>query len=405
MTVIAAFSVGEHPIVFGDLLITGPSESADRPVGVPAMREAQDFFEGSGWAIKGLSQKVTLISNECVLAWAGSWLGARSAISSLRELAQTTPLSYENIGECLKGNADLGQHSVSLVGWIRQEDGIQNFGWNAEKFESPTLSSMMLAGSGSFALKEYSKLADGSDFASNSPDTSFHAVGRALMLGGMLLQSEYRGGYSAPTLRNMFGGGYQIALHHEGRVKRVNELTYVFWDAMLKGRKLGLTMPQFLVKQKYLGDYLFLRSCRVENQDGHNPEVVDEQRFVVPPMYDAVPQIDHAGVSAISYQSPMYVHCLPVFAPNHLGIYTRVVQQGSSGEPTMRFEDKEEGRIVVGFRRDIMEELFSDLNKAVHQGEKRTHDERRKASPAKRKLKPKRGGKKGKGAKQTRRKR
>ena len=51
MTVIAAFSVSNFPVLFGDLLLTGPSVS-ERRVAVPAQGEVQDFFgiqAGRSW--------------------------------------------------------------------------------------------------------------------------------------------------------------------------------------------------------------------------------------------------------------------------------------------------------------------------------------------------------------------
>lgn len=121
MTAIAAFSVDRCPVVFGDLLLTGPRESS-RQVAVPAIGDVHDFFGGSGWSILGLEQKVVLINQHCVLAWAGSWLGASVAISELRFLASTQVLTADGVRAFLAGHPDVRAQGVGFIGWVYESE-------------------------------------------------------------------------------------------------------------------------------------------------------------------------------------------------------------------------------------------------------------------------------------------
>src|SRR5687768_569719 len=101
MTLIATFSVNKYPVVFGDLLLTGPA-SAGKRVALPTQGPDHDFFGDSGWAISGLTQKVNIVSPNCAIAWAGSWLEARCAISGLRDLAQSQTLTTDVVRSFLR---------------------------------------------------------------------------------------------------------------------------------------------------------------------------------------------------------------------------------------------------------------------------------------------------------------
>jgi hypothetical protein len=91
------------------------------------------------------------------------------------------------------------------------------------------------------------------------------------MLGGLLLQAEFRGGDAAATLRNMFGGGYEIAFYSNGRMQKLREVTYVVWEALLTAHNVHVSLPQLLVKQTYVDDYLLVRSARVRVLSRRSP--------------------------------------------------------------------------------------------------------------------------------------
>ena len=93
MTLIAAVGLDTFPVVFGDLLISGPEQPGAVP-NIPLVGEVTNVFptrsEGS---LLGLDQKVVLLADNCVIAWAGNIEYARTIIAELRAIASNAPLS------------------------------------------------------------------------------------------------------------------------------------------------------------------------------------------------------------------------------------------------------------------------------------------------------------------------
>src|SRR5438105_4526006 len=93
MTLIAAAGVDTYPAVFGDLLISGPERPDSAPDISLAGAVTSVFPAGSDWSILGLNQNVVLLGDNCVIAWAGDVVFARTAIAGLRAFASQAPLS------------------------------------------------------------------------------------------------------------------------------------------------------------------------------------------------------------------------------------------------------------------------------------------------------------------------
>src|SRR6266403_4497903 len=93
MTLIAAAGIATYPAVFGDLLISGPERPGSAPDISLAGAVTSVFPPGSDWSILGLSQKVVLLGDHCVIAWAGDVVFARTVIAGLRALASQASLS------------------------------------------------------------------------------------------------------------------------------------------------------------------------------------------------------------------------------------------------------------------------------------------------------------------------
>lgn len=361
MTVIAAFNVQGCPIVFGDLLTTAETESGDRMVAVPAVGDVRDFFEGSGWTITGLAQKVVIISQSCVVAWAGSWIAAKLVISQLRKIASDTTLTADNVLSFLQQHPDLKQHPISLMGWVREDRGLKPFWYHAEDvFDGGKLGVVSTAGTGAHALREFAEIVRQSPFKSTGRvNAGATAVSTALSLAGVLLRAELHGGDAAPTLRCMFGGGYEIASYLNGEFRKVGDLTFVVWEAQIGNEGVKISLPQLLIKQQYLHDVLLLRSARVKENGGH-PEIFDEQYHAVLPMYEISNAILAEDLINVSLQSRLLCHCFLVHSSNEVEIYVRVQHCAPSSELTMTIEDSS-GKVVLGFNNAFLQEVAKEL--------------------------------------------
>lgn len=343
MTAIAAFSVNTCPVVFGDLLVTGETE-ATRAVAIPAFGDVHDFFEGSGWSILGLQQKVVLINERCVLAWSGSWLGARVAIAELRAISDSTQLTADGVRAYLAGQSDVARHGTSFVGWVHEAEGNRfgQFRHQAEVIDAGALGRMSVQGSGAYAIKELVDLLRGAQTESTGEvDAAVRAVATGLSMSSMLLRAELHGGYAAPTLRAMFGGGYEVAAFFNGRFRKAGGLTFLIWSARVTSAGVQLTLPQLILKQTYVEDTLLLLSARISSDDSKPPTLIDEQRQFVLPMYSVKTKISQRELSMVSFDSALLCHCFMVQGEmeDDLMVYTRLQQTGPTSTPAVKIQD------------------------------------------------------------------
>lgn len=367
MTAIAAFMVDGCPVVFGDLLITGPSEEPSS-IHLPAVGDASGFFEDSGWAILTLQQKVVVINDCCALAWAGSWVGARVAVAELRSFAARGALTRDSVEEFLSTQVDVQKHGTSFVGWVHEE-ARQRFGQfrhRAETLEAGSFGRMSLQGSGSAAIKEFVELCGHAQMsASGAVNPAVSAIATGLSMGGALLRAELHGHHAAPTLRAMFGGGYEVAAFSNGGFRKVGDFTYVVWEARLASGGAELFGPQLLVKQAYVDDVLLLRSARVVPEGGRLV-VVDEQGHAVRPMYDVPTRPDRRHLADLSLDSPLLCHC--VFArgehDGEVALYTKV-ERASPSRMTIECAGSE---LRIRVRQDLWENLRQSIQEAMIRG-------------------------------------
>lgn len=370
VTVIAAYSVEGVPVVFGDLLITGPSEKSMK-VGVPAIGSVQDFFGDSGWAIVGLSQKVVVVRDDCVLAWAGSWLGARVAIADLRALNSEAPLTAEIVGAFLSTHEDVVRHGTAFVGWVheKQNKRFGQFRHDAEVLEAGPMGRMSLQGSGASAIKEFVRLRGAmAREVSGDANPVVLAATTALSMAGMLLRAELHGGDAAPTLRHSFGGGYEVATFSNGKFTKLGDLTFLVWSAFATEEGVSLSAPQFIYKQTYLDDVLLVRSARMAANREGIIELVDEQYHLVNPMYETDTKVTIERAKEVSYDSPLLCHCFVVTSSSDSGhsLYTRI-QRTSTSAPAIKMQDSK-SKLVVSVHRSFLEEVVSSIRKRFAAG-------------------------------------
>jgi hypothetical protein len=361
VTVIAAFTAQGCPVLFGDLLISGPGETARR-VTVPTVGDVQNIHDGWGWSVRALEQKVVLISDRCVLAWAGSEIRAREAVADLRSMASTTLLTTQTVDAFLEGHPAVRKYGTSFIGWIKEEERFGRFWHNAELFDSASFGHMYLQGTGKDAIKEIDHLwqEDRLAVTGEVPPVA-RAAATGLSMAAMLLRSEFHSGYDAPTLRSMFGGGYEVATFFDGRFQEIGDMTFIVWETHVTSDRVLISAPQFILKQKYLGDNLLLRSARIAVEAGGQLRVIDQQRHAISPMYSSDTEVSEQDLRDIALDSRLLCHSFMVHAPgSDSAIFTKVQQTGSTTEPTMTFRD-ESGRLVLGLNTSFLDEVEKEL--------------------------------------------
>jgi len=357
VTLIASYALDNFPLVFGDLLITGDMLK-DRIVSVPTQGEVQDFFGDSGWGISGLKQKVNIISDTCVIAWAGNWLGARVAISGLRELAKKKELIAEEILSFLSTDPDLAKFPADFVGLVCEEKGLRLFHYGAEEFTGEALGTAYLAGTGAEAVRHFDEILRNSALNTEGAiDYVALSIAKSLMMGGLLLQAELHGELAAPSLLNMFGGGYEIAYFADGRMQKIPEITFLFWDIKILAEGCEISAPKLVVKQTYLRDYLLIRSVLIGKNDNAEPAVLADRRHAVSPMYEPEVKPTEADLLSLTLVSALRCHCIIVHDGSEtLGLKTLVLSRSATSLDEVVFSEVA-GDFSMQFRVEFLENL------------------------------------------------
>lgn len=361
MTLIATFRLSDCPVLFGDLLVTGPQSQPNPCTHLPAIGDVSDFFGESGWGVAGLHQKVVLISDDCAIAWAGSWLGARIAMAGLRSLAKNGPLSVNAVLQYLASESDLKRHPIALVGFVVEGEHLNHFRFQADEYSSPTLGSVFMAGSGSQAIHVFSEyLAKARLHVTGDENRLSVAFGKSLVLGGLLLQAEHREASSATSVLSMFGGGYEIASHFDGKFRKLADVTYVMWEA--EQDTPSLSLPQLVVRQKYIDEHLLIHSARVSRATVTGLHTIeDQQRHLVPPMYDSDRRNAEAALLTMSLGSELMCHNIYIFRKHSLVAVCTLVQWTEINQPSsLTFSETHQG-LTVEIKASLKEQIFNAI--------------------------------------------
>jgi hypothetical protein len=209
MTLIAAVGLDTYPVVFGDLLISGPERPDSAPDICLAGTVTSVFPAGSDWSILGLNQKVVLLGDNCVIAWAGNVVFARTVITGLRALASQAPLSLPIIEKYLAKLDPTMKDQVSLVGWVRDSEVFHQFWYRADIAESALFGRVSAGGSAATEFRHarftnfrrFVERSGSSAGRSRAPDI-FDAIGHFAFASGRAVERKQPAAIVRRRVRN-----------------------------------------------------------------------------------------------------------------------------------------------------------------------------------------------------------
>jgi hypothetical protein len=133
------------------------------------------------------------------------------------------------------------------------------------------------------------------------------------------------------------------------------------WDtAVYSDGRAVVTHPQFLFKQKYLGDYLLIRSARLRDMT-----VVDQQRWVVYPMFTPSSRPSPDAIRGVTLQSSQLCHCIAV---RHFSLppffITILEPHAEAGEPGLRVREQH-GNLNIEMTADLKRRIEDAIREGV----------------------------------------
>jgi hypothetical protein len=360
MTLIAAAGLDTYPVVFGDLLISGPERSGSAPDISLAGAVTSVFPAGSDWSIFGLNQKVVLLGDNCVIAWAGNVVFARTVIAGLRALASQAPLSLPSIEKYLAELDPTMKDQVSFVGWVRGDNVFHQFWYRADIVESALFGRVSAGGS---AATDFVMLASQiSGGAWNAPGLALAglelAISSMLSATSLLLRAELS---SENNLLQYFGGGYEIATFVGDKFAKVGDIAFVFWMANVTDGEVALSGPWLVLKEDYADDFLLLHVLRMRPGNVNtDPPLIEEDRHVVAPFGSTV---DAARANSISWprmEATFTCHVVLVRSPKDITVFNRIDYRESRTPKSISFS-LEDRHISFGVSRQFTDELTQSV--------------------------------------------
>lgn len=241
-------------MLIGDAMVSG-DEVPDRVCKLPMIGPITNVFPvGSGYTIRALTQKVTLISDQCVIGWAGSRLGARMAMLQLSELARTETVTPDLVAWYLKNlNHDTVNLGTSLLGYVVGDDGPELFA-NFDHRNRVALeggSAVVEGSTPDFVEKFLRNSGRGRLHGTSSFTPAEYACEYGLQLATYFLASESKG---YEQLLRYFGGAYEVATYADRKFKKCDGATYIFWHGYAGEQAQTPAYPALALTTGYRGD-------------------------------------------------------------------------------------------------------------------------------------------------------
>jgi hypothetical protein len=300
MTLIAGFSINKQPFLIGDLLISGPEQLDLRP-SLPTVGDTQLVFpKGSGFTITGLSQKVNVLNDNLMIAWAGRSYIAKSILRDLNTRLAAEPFTIEGIKDYFESfRTSENKNEVQFAGTFLENTKAFSFAIGCEVVADASFGDVCIGGSGTEDAKSFLRnfeppqLLDGTN-----PASLLEGISRSLMMTAHFLQLELM---SHSSLLQFYGAGYEIASLVDGRLAKIGDMTYLFWHVDATGNSVHLSYPYHVCRYAYRNGVLAIRSARLRFDNSNGILTSDEGVYLVEPAFR---QITDEDINAIRTNPP-----------------------------------------------------------------------------------------------------
>lgn len=253
MTLIASFCVGKPPVILGDVVTSTPLQGECR-FDSPTLGEIviTPVIDGA-YAPSDFCRKIAPISDNLCIAWSGSRLGAKALIEDIRSHFTDSEVAFEELYKFVQSVNYQEAQEVSLIGVCVNAGKVNVFRINSEYFNVPLFGPVYVAGSGSEDFKSVLGTYEGTK---EELETA-HPIGVAGSLGSAMLSYE---ALTGRTLKQRYGGGYEVVYYANGTFQTLPEATYVSWRIRTKDeRQATFEMCPTVIKICYKGDDLLIR--------------------------------------------------------------------------------------------------------------------------------------------------
>ena len=265
MTLIAANKISETPIIFGDTLISGPSDLIE-PIPTQITHNFVKFFKNADIVPVGFRKKIYIISPNLAVGWTGHLIVAKNIISQIISQFGGKHASLEAFEQFMKQMRDFENNDMMalIIGWLINGENSYCFLWNSSFPGELFYDSRFYVGSGENFAKELMKPLDISSSTENFDSPAEQSIFSSLAKLSTALTSEI---VSGKNLLDYFGFVYEVIYFDRTKFKQVNKITYLIWEFLWdpttkQGR---VTYPRTLVGYENHKKYSLVTTIKLRN--------------------------------------------------------------------------------------------------------------------------------------------
>lgn len=270
MTLIAHIAPYNAPAMIGDLLLSSKTMPT-KEVAVPVSRDInRKVIHSKGRATVGLTQKLNLVGERMAVAWSGKYEAAKSFLGMLEPFASLPEIDPELVRNVVRNlDAETLNALYLIILIVKDNDGSDapNYEVIANRangtFCGP-FADVHIAGNGTRAFQDLLNQFGATRVLLPPPnDRPFFSMQSAVAMSAEL------GGYeifSDDTIKNGWGGGFEVAYLEDGLIKKVGNRLHLFFK-LVPSEQEGppcLRLLPYFNKVDYWHDALVVRAIQHE---------------------------------------------------------------------------------------------------------------------------------------------
>lgn len=349
-------------MLVADLLLSGPPLPGVTAVIPTADDLSAAFPAGSAMVPRDLGQKIAVVADNLVVGGAGTYDVARAVVSELVRLSGMQAFTNESLQRHFDSLSPSVWDEIGLVGFIRDGKGVAQFGRSYYTLPTQIFGEVGLLGTGlgdiETFLGKFPQLPESSDRPTNALEQS---LSFGLQLTGTFLNLEV---VTLESLKDLYGGGYEIAASVAEKFEKLGDITYIFWATRTDGETLRINhTPMRVFRYAYSDDLLVIRA--VSFQGGGPRTTVRQDVFPVPPVYrDLRPnEVTNPPVPTLNARW-LCNYFLIAFPNGKVGILTLVLYKGAGGDRWVKFRDVP-GGVEVGVQAEFLERVAHEVGEEL----------------------------------------
>lgn len=280
MTLIASYVLHGHPVIIGDLLLTRGVSDIESTTQIPSVRDInKELHRKREVSVVGLRQKVNLIGGNFCVAWAGSYIHARSIIQHFYDSTGGRDISEDHYNDILNSVPleDLRNVEMLTYHYDAERERFSRRNLNLPHFELGKAVDIQVGGSGtSEFIQQFEQV------QSLEPVGEANALAKAVAQTQVLcnsfwgLETLHGGGVG-----DGWGGGFETVYFNNGRFQKLSNILYLYWEAQqLEDGDIDLCFRPRLMKTDYQDKNLLIRLSDSDEEE------ISESIFVVSPMFE-----------------------------------------------------------------------------------------------------------------------